>query len=1686
MAASNSATTATVYPSIRDRIKNLHSGAGTSLKTETPVPTPIQKPLLKQSPVSARQPNSSNTSPSPPPDSPLPIAHPSHDEVASEALETPVSSVSEKVIPVDSTFQEDQHGQARITPPPADESTQHIHVLAAESKAQVSRTATSGPLVQLQPLQDPGSQSPVPESPLGSPSDHTEDSEYFEKTQPQVDACALNEYSQHAEQSPHEITPPDSPHAALYVETETVAIRDHETVESGLDSPSDSLSPINPLDIGLVQNEIGTTFGGDTAELGPQKPTPSPQMIDFDSQLPGSTGAAKASFEESPMNTEIDPVTESASYQTTKEDEVELDEAVEDIIKRAVQKAAREVESEEEAAIEATEHSTLDLETASSVSAVQQTSPRTNSAEYTPRRSLELATNMAFPRDSDENAPKSLSISGINNESPAHEPLENDGDQTSRRSPVNSIHSDGDNGRHSFGNDSHPSPTFRNQYQTLDKALSIENAQSFHTDPSETNDVTGPADVSETEASSERLIMENLHHESRSRVLTPDPGTGIRLQLELDQAEQASVLDNTSERPLSPSSTVSGVFEDMAPAPYEEHESIFLGSPVLVSEPALEPASTGSSPSTDGDYPLQDIPLSPDSCHKIPERENASGVSSSIIGSLQAVTMREKGRQSLLQVNTTSTSLPRNLDSIAEGRDETESEDAEEVDWDKLQEKEDATPKTPGDDDTTALLLARLEQENAKLAAQPKTIQSPDHQGPPSYQKSPIKQIRKSRPPSMAQLRQMVRSPTPQNLRYSQIEVPQMTDLEFYAAVVQDYQQAAARFPTLLSHKIRKGIPPPLRGVVWQSMASARDPELEGQFDHLCNQDSPYERIIGKDLGRSFPGVDMFRDSNGEGQKKLGRVLKCLSVYDPKIGYCQGLAFVVGPLLMHMPDKQAFCVLVKLMERYDLRSSYQPDLAGLHARIFQFRSLLKTMVPNVASHLESLQVEAAYVSQWFLSVFAVTCPLPMLFRMYDVLFAEGAHETLMRVALSLMKKNEERILACREMEDAMQLLLSRGLWDCYHYNADEFVTDFVALSDAVTREKLHALEEAYLQQAPETFPSAALPSALLSQTPRSNGANGANGSSTATPKIAAVSAAASRFIGRIWAANYSPSNSGTQGPTSDSGAPTLTSPPDSNPTPTSQSQGGLGLGLGSGLGLGILTGTTGTGSTPTSSSSTGIIGDSSPSSGSVSESPSTALLVSDAKPAPGPVPNLSQTQQPASSSSPIASSSESPSSSSTASAPNTLSPGPAPTSRPLSMLHRSASKQSLASTLNSMEAVSNSSILSSASTSSTSTEATTVSISSRDSVSVESTATILPSAIKTTSAIASNAPKSPSILSAAKNQTDERYLHNQIEDLLAALTQLQLNHAILSSELEKERDERDEDKRAVQALLSGLRQKPQLPDDGSTAENDSTPSYTELLHVVEKRFAHSDIGSEAETNETTTKPSLGMSKADLKDELRSAKDQMNAAKSQSQEFQRKIYALDNEVTSLRDQLKDCQTRMRTMHQDKQRMEKQLQTMRQSRSSAQTTNSINVAVGAAETIRNAFNVAAGVPSAEADKPGGSGLRELRLGRGPPSPSQSQFSRRASSVQNRDSVIALSAATAAGATPTSEQDALLLQLVQAKTGEAMAKQEVEELRQKLDSLKKQYGIGDLHTPNRTNTAASAPIGSGSGGFWGGWRR
>ncbi len=64
----------------------------------------------------------------------------------------------------------------------------------------------------------------------------------------------------------------------------------------------------------------------------------------------------------------------------------------------------------------------------------------------------------------------------------------------------------------------------------------------------------------------------------------------------------------------------------------------------------------------------------------------------------------------------------------------------------------------------------------------------------------------------------------------------------------------------------------------------------EERYQRLLKEKSVWEERILVDLNRTFPRTVLFRDRLGLGQTSLFNVLKAYSVYDPRVGYCQGTA----------------------------------------------------------------------------------------------------------------------------------------------------------------------------------------------------------------------------------------------------------------------------------------------------------------------------------------------------------------------------------------------------------------------------------------------------------------------------------------------------------------------------------------------------------------------------------------------------------------------------------------------------------------------------------------------------------------------------------------------------------------------------------------------------------------------------
>ena len=142
------------------------------------------------------------------------------------------------------------------------------------------------------------------------------------------------------------------------------------------------------------------------------------------------------------------------------------------------------------------------------------------------------------------------------------------------------------------------------------------------------------------------------------------------------------------------------------------------------------------------------------------------------------------------------------------------------------------------------------------------------------------------------------------------------------ASMLTDYSNVLATSPIELSKAIYAGIPAALRGMMWQLLSSSKDDDLELQYAKYLTLPCPSDRAIRRDLSRTFPDQDYFKEAQGRGQESLYNVVKAYSLFDPECGYCQGMQFVVGPLLLNMPDEEAFSTFVRLMHNYDLRGHF--------------------------------------------------------------------------------------------------------------------------------------------------------------------------------------------------------------------------------------------------------------------------------------------------------------------------------------------------------------------------------------------------------------------------------------------------------------------------------------------------------------------------------------------------------------------------------------------------------------------------------------------------------------------------------------------------------------------------------------------------------------------------------------------
>lgn len=251
-------------------------------------------------------------------------------------------------------------------------------------------------------------------------------------------------------------------------------------------------------------------------------------------------------------------------------------------------------------------------------------------------------------------------------------------------------------------------------------------------------------------------------------------------------------------------------------------------------------------------------------------------------------------------------------------------------------------------------------------------------------------------------------------------------DWAFWTRVVNNYELVVQEESDDLSNAISKGIPKEFRGIIWQLVARSKNSQLEEFYTQLQAEPSVHEKSIKRDLARTsfFTNIEKSKQT-----EELFELIKCYSIFDPDVGYTQGMIFIGVPLIMNMTGPEAFCLLVTLMKDYRFRDLFVKDMKGLHLLLYEFDRLMETYSPLLYNHLSKQGIKSSmYATQWFLTLFAYKFPLSMVLRIYDMVITEGL-ECILKFAVNLMIKNEDSLL--RLSFDELLEFLTEKLFNIY-------------------------------------------------------------------------------------------------------------------------------------------------------------------------------------------------------------------------------------------------------------------------------------------------------------------------------------------------------------------------------------------------------------------------------------------------------------------------------------------------------------------------------------------------------------------------------------------------------------------------------------------------------------------------------
>ncbi|BHF78049.1 hypothetical protein SprV_0602115900 [Sparganum proliferum] len=263
-----------------------------------------------------------------------------------------------------------------------------------------------------------------------------------------------------------------------------------------------------------------------------------------------------------------------------------------------------------------------------------------------------------------------------------------------------------------------------------------------------------------------------------------------------------------------------------------------------------------------------------------------------------------------------------------------------------------------------------------------------------------------------------------------------------------------------LTRRVFKGIPPPIRTMMWPKLLRVKQAMRPNVYKTMLNyafDTSTDIRQIDLDINRTFRSTTFFREAFGPRQQALFNILSAYSVYNSEVGYCQGMSDMAGMLLIYiMDDESAFWALAQLLNgpKHKMHSLFVRDFPGLKRFFKHHEKVLQVLLPSVHKHFQEQDLETCtYALKWYMQCFLGRLPISLTLRVWDIFLLEG-EKILVAMAYNILKMHHKQLL----LMDQAQIIsfLQDDISKDFRFDDDDVID---SLKDRLEELRRHHLDK---------------------------------------------------------------------------------------------------------------------------------------------------------------------------------------------------------------------------------------------------------------------------------------------------------------------------------------------------------------------------------------------------------------------------------------------------------------------------------------------------------------------------------------------------------------------------------------------------------------------------------------------------